>query len=59
MKLPRIAMIGLGGIAQKAYLPTLTKETKWQFVGAFSPNEKKESKFASSIEFRIFIVCQH
>ena len=27
MNKPKIGMIGLGSIAQKAYLPTLTKET--------------------------------
>ncbi|OUB23733.1 virulence factor MviM [Bacillus thuringiensis serovar yunnanensis] len=41
MRKPRIGMIGLGGIAQKAYLPIVTKETDWTFVGAFSPNETK------------------
>ncbi|MBU3537049.1 gfo/Idh/MocA family oxidoreductase, partial [Alkalihalobacillus clausii] len=30
---PRIGMIGLGGIAQKAYLPILSKEVDWTFVG--------------------------
>lgn len=41
MRKPRIGMIGLGNIAQKAYLPILTKETNWTFVGAFSPNKEK------------------
>ncbi len=36
MNKPKIGMIGLGSIAQKAYLPTLTKETDWNFVGAFT-----------------------
>ena len=54
MKLPRIAMIGLGGIAQKAYLPTLTKETKWQFVGAFSPNEKKRKQICQQYRIQDF-----
>ncbi len=54
MKLPRIAMIGLGGIAQKAYLPTLTKETKWQFVGAFSLNEKKRKQICQQYRIQDF-----
>ncbi|MFF2289477.1 Gfo/Idh/MocA family protein [Peribacillus butanolivorans] len=41
MKKPRIGMIGLGSIAQKAYLPILTKEMDWSFVGAFSPSKDK------------------
>lgn len=43
MNKPKIGMIGLGSIAQKAYLPTLTKETNWNFVGAFTPNAEKET----------------
>lgn len=37
----RIGMIGLGDIAQKVYLPLLSVEENWEFVGAFSPNEQK------------------
>lgn len=54
MKLPRIAMIGLGGIAQKAYLPILTKETKWQFVGAFSLNAKKRKHICQQYRIQDF-----
>lgn len=44
MRKPRIGMIGLGEIAQKAYLPILTQEKNWTFVGAFSPNQDKRRK---------------
>lgn len=37
----RIGMVGLGSIAQKAYLPVLSQETRWQLVGLFSPNQEK------------------
>ncbi|WP_054026622.1 Gfo/Idh/MocA family protein [Bacillus sp. FJAT-28004] len=43
MTKPRIGMVGLGGIAQKAYLPLLSKATDWTFVGAFSPNAEKRT----------------
>ncbi len=37
----RIGMVGLGGIAQKAWLPVLGAPGNWQLVGAFSPTEPK------------------
>lgn len=51
MRNPRIGMVGLGGIAQKAYLPILTKETDWSFIGAYSPN--KENRKAICNQYRI------
>ncbi|UFU00404.1 Gfo/Idh/MocA family oxidoreductase [Radiobacillus kanasensis] len=51
MNQPRIGIVGLGGIAQKAYLPTLTKETKWKLVGAFSPNKEKRDRICA--EYRM------
>ena len=35
----RIGVVGLGGIAQKAWLPVLSQARAWQLVGAFSPNQ--------------------
>lgn len=58
MSKPKIGMIGLGSIAQKAYLPTLTKETDWNFVGAFTPNAEKENKFANNTAFKTFILLK-
>ncbi|MGG6107770.1 Gfo/Idh/MocA family oxidoreductase [Pantoea allii] len=37
----RIGVVGLGGIAQKAWLPVLSQAQSWQLVGAFSPNQAK------------------
>lgn len=37
----RIGIVGLGGIAQKVYLPLLTAGIRWQVVGAFSPNQQR------------------
>lgn len=37
----RIGVVGLGGIAQKAWLPVLSHATDWQLTGAFSPNKAK------------------
>ena len=51
-------MIGLGSIAQKAYLPTLTKETDWNFVGAFTPNAEKGNKFVSNTAFKTSILLK-
>lgn len=34
MKNIKMGMIGLGSIAQKAYLPILTKSERFEFVGA-------------------------
>lgn len=34
----RIGIAGLGGIAQKAYLPVLTRTDNWVLSGGFSPN---------------------
>ncbi|QTM98539.1 gfo/Idh/MocA family oxidoreductase [Sediminibacillus dalangtanensis] len=48
---PRIGIVGLGNIAQKAYLPILMKETDWQLAGAYSPNQAKREKLCKN--FRI------
>ncbi|WP_275076223.1 Gfo/Idh/MocA family protein [Providencia rettgeri] len=50
----KIGVIGLGGIAQKAYLPILTKEENWQLVGAFSPNQAKAKVICDSYRFPLF-----
>ncbi|MFD2750705.1 Gfo/Idh/MocA family protein [Virgibacillus siamensis] len=51
---PRIGMVGLGGIAQKAYLPILSNETDWTFTGAFSPNEKKRKAICGQYRIQDF-----
>lgn len=35
----RVGIVGLGGIAQKAWLPVLTASSDWQVVAAFSPTK--------------------
>lgn len=54
MRKPRIGMIGLGEIAQKAYLPILTQQTDWAFVGAFSPNKDKRQKICNQYRIQDF-----
>ncbi|KFM99991.1 gfo/Idh/MocA family oxidoreductase [Bacillus clarus] len=58
MNKPRIGMIGLGSIAQKAYLPTLTKETDWTFVGAFTPNVDKRKQICEQYRIQDFTNLQ-
>ncbi|MGE7608202.1 Gfo/Idh/MocA family protein [Peribacillus frigoritolerans] len=54
MREPRIGMIGLGSIAQKAYLPILTQETNWTFVGAFSPSKDKRKMICNQYRIQDF-----
>jgi diguanylate cyclase (GGDEF)-like protein len=44
MRKLNIGVIGLGEIAQKAYLPILTKETDWRLVGAFSQTRSRRRR---------------
>ena len=37
----RIGVVGLGGIAQKAWLPVLGTSADWTLQGAFSPSQEK------------------
>lgn len=37
----RIGVVGLGGIAQKAWLPVLGTSADWTLQGAFSPSREK------------------
>ncbi|WP_407270552.1 Gfo/Idh/MocA family protein [Radiobacillus sp. PE A8.2] len=50
----RIGLVGLGGIAQKAYLPILTKELDWVFVGAFTPNKEKRERICQQYRINSF-----
>lgn len=51
----RIGIVGLGGIAQKAYLPILTQARDWQLVGAFSPIKSKRNLCVTAIVCAIFL----
>ncbi|MGK3123377.1 Gfo/Idh/MocA family protein [Candidatus Pantoea formicae] len=50
----RIGIVGLGGIAQKAWLPVLSQATDWQLAGAFSPSEAKAQPICDSYRIPYF-----
>ncbi|MDZ7278769.1 Gfo/Idh/MocA family oxidoreductase [Pantoea eucrina] len=50
----RIGIVGLGGIAQKAWLPVLAQATEWQLAGAFSPNQEKAQALCASYRMPCF-----
>ncbi|AWC32001.1 MULTISPECIES: Gfo/Idh/MocA family protein [Bacillus cereus group] len=50
----RIGMVGLGDISQKAYLPILSKEIDWDFIGAFSPNKEKCKRICKQYRIQDF-----
>ncbi|WP_312241556.1 Gfo/Idh/MocA family oxidoreductase [Pantoea sp.] len=50
----RIGMVGLGGIAQKAWLPVLSHAESWQLAGAFSPNQAKAKPLCDSYRMRCY-----
>ncbi|ORM51827.1 virulence factor MviM [Pantoea conspicua] len=50
----RIGVVGLGGIAQKAWLPVLSAATDWTLAGAFSPNQAKAQPICDSFRMRCF-----
>lgn len=54
MERPKIGIVGLGNIAQKAYLPILTKETDWELVGAFSLTRSKARRICREYRIRNF-----
>ena len=54
MERPKIGIVGLGNIAQKAYLPILTKETDWELVGAFSLTRSKARRICRECRSGIF-----
>lgn len=50
----RIGVVGLGGIAQKAYLPILSQAADWTLVGGFSPNQQKAQPVCDSYRMACF-----
>ena len=50
----RIGVIGLGGIAQKAYLPVLSHAENWTLAGGFSPNQQKAQVVCDSYRMACF-----
>ncbi|MDX5626607.1 MULTISPECIES: Gfo/Idh/MocA family oxidoreductase [unclassified Brenneria] len=51
---PRIGIVGLGSIAQKAYLPILTQANRWQLIGAFSPDRTKTQRICRQYRINDF-----
>ena len=54
MTVLRIGIVGLGGIAQKAWLPVLTQTADWQIAGAFSPDQQKARMICDSYRIPLF-----
>ncbi|WP_112180043.1 MULTISPECIES: Gfo/Idh/MocA family protein [Paraliobacillus] len=50
----RVGVVGLGGIAQKAYLPILTKQEDWDLIGAYTPNQEKLKRICTSYRLQPF-----
>ncbi|CAK6494122.1 Putative oxidoreductase YceM [Pantoea sp. Nvir] len=50
----RIGVVGLGSIAQKAWLPVLAQAESWTLVGAFSPNQQKAQGICDSYRMACF-----
>ncbi|QUY46367.1 Gfo/Idh/MocA family oxidoreductase [Serratia plymuthica] len=50
----RVGVVGLGGIAQKAYLPILSQAADWTLVGGFSPNRQKAQPICDSYRMACF-----
>lgn len=48
MRTLRIGIVGLGGIAQKAWLPVLTNTAGWTLQGAWSPSRDKALRICES-----------
>ncbi len=44
----RVGVVGLGGIAQKAWLPVLSAASDWTLQGAFSPTKEKAQKICET-----------
>lgn len=44
----RIGIVGLGGIAQKVYLPLLSQAHDWQLAGAYSPDGNKARRLCDA-----------
>lgn len=55
MRTLRIGIVGLGGIAQKAWLPVLTNTAGWTLQGAWSPSRDKAYVFAKAGAYRMWI----
>ncbi|URQ62157.1 Gfo/Idh/MocA family oxidoreductase [Pantoea alhagi] len=50
----KIGVVGLGGIAQKAWLPVLAHADSWTLIGGFSPNQQKAQLICDSWRMRCY-----
>lgn len=50
----RIGIVGLGNIAQKAYLPILSLADNWILSGGFSPDQQKAQKICNGYRIPCF-----
>lgn len=50
----KVGIVGLGGIAQKAWLPVVTQMAGWEIAGAFSPNQQKARVICDSYRIPLF-----
>jgi len=55
MRKPKIGVVGLGGIAKKAYLPILTNSTSFELIGAFSPTVAKREAICRAYRMESFV----
>lgn len=51
---PRIGVVGLGSIAQKAYLPFISRQIDWSLVGAYSPTEARRNEICNWYRIKAF-----
>lgn len=50
----QVGIVGLGSIAQKAWLPVVSRTDNWQIAGAFSPNQQKARAVCDSYRIPLF-----
>lgn len=54
----RVGMVGLGNIAQKAWLPVLANAQGWLLAGAFSPNQSKARPICDSWRIPLYATLE-
>ncbi len=54
MRQLRVGLVGLGGIAQKVYLPLLSHAKHWDLMGAFTPNQEKNRQLCQEYRIQAF-----
>ncbi|WP_066023441.1 MULTISPECIES: Gfo/Idh/MocA family protein [Clostridium] len=50
----KIGIVGLGGIANKVYLPFLSRGEDWNLAGVFSPTEAKRNRISEYYRVKAF-----